>query len=115
METIDIIDVLIADAQNDTKLIYFEGKNFYDPIDNTIGFYNTHGFVFRKNHKKKWLINNKGYNSPMAVLAHELIHCYNELYETDDYLKRKRDQSSRGEKLDYMGVIFLFLIKKKSL
>jgi|GEM_PF-6574771 len=51
----------------------------------------------------------------MAVLAHELIHCYNELYETDDYLKRKRDQSSRGEKLDYMGVIFLFLIKKKSL
>ncbi|WP_299217356.1 hypothetical protein [uncultured Dokdonia sp.] len=52
METIYIIDVLIADTQNDIKLIYSEGKNFYDPIDNTIGFYNTHGFVFRKNQKK---------------------------------------------------------------
>lgn len=102
-ETVDIIDVLIADTQNDIKLIYSEGKNFYSPIDNTVGFYDTHGVVFRKNHKKKWFIKNKGYNSPMAVLAHELIHCYNELYETDDYLKRKRDHSSRGEKLDHIG------------
>ena len=103
LETVDIIDVLIADTQNDIKLIYSEGKNYYSPIDNTVGFYDTHGVVFRKNHKKKWFLKNKGYNSPMAVLAHELIHCYNELYETDDYLKRKRDHSSRGEKLDHIG------------
>lgn len=102
-ETVDIIDVLVADTQNDIKIMYSEGKNFYNPIDNTIGFYDTHGLVFRKNHKKTWFIKNKGYNSPMAVLAHELIHCYNELYETEAYLKRKSDQSSRGEKLDHVG------------
>ncbi len=102
-ETVDIIDVLIADTQNDIKITYSEGKNFYDPVANTIGFYDTHGLVFRKNHKKKWFIKNKGYNSPMAVLAHELIHCYNELYETEAYLKRKSDQSPRGEKLDHLG------------
>ena len=39
----------------------------------------------------------------MAVLAHELIHCYNELYETEAYLRRKSDQSSRGKKLDHVG------------
>jgi len=39
----------------------------------------------------------------MAVLAHELIHCYNELYETEEYLKRKKDHSPRGKKLDYAG------------
>ena len=52
METVDIIDVLITDIQNDIKLIYSEGKNFYNPANNTVGFYDTHGVVFRKNHKK---------------------------------------------------------------
>ena len=103
METVDIIDVLIADTQNDIKIVYSEGRNFYNPSNNTVGFYDTHGVVFRKNHRKKWFTKNKGYNSPMAVLAHELIHCYNELYETEDYLKRKRDHSPRGKKLDHIG------------
>lgn len=39
----------------------------------------------------------------MAVLAHELLHCYNELYETEDYLARKQDLSSRKKKIDYAG------------
>lgn len=103
METVDIIDILTADTENDIKIVYSEGKNFYNPTTNTVGFYDTHGVVFRKNHKKRWFTKNKGYNSPMAVLAHELIHCYNELYETEDYLKRKRDHSSRGKKLDHIG------------
>ncbi|WP_299761990.1 hypothetical protein [uncultured Dokdonia sp.] len=103
LETVDIIDVLIADTQNNIKIVYSEGKNFYSPANNTVGFYDTHGVVFRKNHKKKWFVKNKGYNSPMAVLAHELIHCYNELYETEEYLKRKRDHSPRGKKLDHIG------------
>ena len=103
LETVDIIDVLTADTINNIKIVYSEGKNFYNPTHNTVGFYDTHGVVFRKNHKKKWFAKNKGYNSPMAVLAHELIHCYNELYETEDYLKRKRDHSSRGKKLDHIG------------
>lgn len=103
LETVDIIDVLIADTIHDIKLVYSEGKNFYSPQNNTVGFYDTHGLVFRKNHRKKWFIQNKGYNSPMAVLAHELIHCYNELFETEDYIKRKGDLSSRGKKLDHAG------------
>ncbi len=103
METVDIIDVLVADTINNIKIIYSEGKNFYSPKNNTISFYDTHGVVFRKNHRKKWFTKNKGYNSPMAVLAHELIHCYNELYETEDYLKRKGDHSPRGKKLDHAG------------
>lgn len=39
----------------------------------------------------------------MAVLAHELIHCYNELFETEAYINRKSDLTSRGKKLDHAG------------
>ncbi len=103
LETIDIIDVLVDDTENDIRIIYSEGRNFYNPKTNTVGFYDTHGVLFRKNHRKNWFAKNKGYNSPMAVLAHELIHCYNELYETENYLKRKGDHSPRGKKLDQAG------------
>ena len=103
LETVDIIDVLIADTKNDIKLIFSKGKNFYSPKHNTVGFYDTHGVYFRKNHRKKWFSKNKGYNSPMAILAHELIHCYNELYEAEDYHARKRNKRSRGKKIDQAG------------
>ena len=103
VETVDIIDVLTADTENDIKIGYSKGKNFYSPSHNAIGFYDTHGVYFRKNHRKKWFSSNKGYNSPMAVLAHELIHCYNELYETEDYHARKKNTSSRGKKIDHAG------------
>ena len=66
-------------------------------------FQDTHGAVFRKNHKKRWFRSNKGTNSAVALFSHELIHCYNELYETEDYLDRKRDHSHRGQKVDYDG------------
>lgn len=103
LETVDIIDTLTADTKNNIKLIFSKGKNFYSPKFNTIGFYDTHGVYFRKNHRKKWFTKNKGYNSPMSVLAHELIHCYNELYETEDYHARKKNTTSRGKKIDYAG------------
>lgn len=103
LKVLDIIDVLVADTTNGINLVYSEAKNYYKPSTNTVGFYDTHGVYFRKNHRKKWFSNNKGYNSPMAVLAHELIHCYNELYETEEYINRKRDHSSRGKKLDHAG------------
>lgn len=103
LETVDILDVLIADTHNDIKIVYSKAKNFYSPGHNTIGFYDTHGVYFRKNHRKKWFSQNKGYNSPMAVLAHELIHCYNELYETEDYHARKKNKSMRGQKIDQAG------------
>lgn len=99
---VDIIDVLVADVTNNITIISAQ-KNAYNPKYNTVLFYDTHGVVFRKNHKKQWFRKNKGYNSPLALLSHELIHCYNELYETEDYLERKQNHDSRGEKVDNDG------------
>ena len=101
-KTVDIIDVLVADEHNNITIVPGQ-RNAYNPQLNSVMFYDTHGVVFRKNHKKQWFRKNKGYNSPVALLSHELIHCYNELYETDDYLVRKRDVSSRGKKVDQDG------------
>ncbi|WP_299883820.1 hypothetical protein [uncultured Lacinutrix sp.] len=102
LKTIDIIDVLVADTENNITIIPGQ-KNAYSPSHNTVLFYDTHGVVFRKNHKKSWFRRNKGYNSPVALLSHELIHCYNELYETEDYHARKKDHSSKGKKIDADG------------
>lgn len=103
LETVDVIDVLTADTKNNITIVYSKAKNFYSPSYNTVGFYDTHGVYFRKNYRKKWFSKNKGYNSPVAILAHELIHCYNELYETKAYHERKRNTRSRGKKIDQAG------------
>ncbi|MGV6828361.1 MAG: hypothetical protein ACWA45_03075 [Flavobacteriales bacterium] len=102
IKTINIIDVLVADTKNNITIVP-GNKNAYNHRLNSVMFYDTHGAVFRKNHKKRWFRRNKGYNSPLALLSHELIHCYNELYETQDYLARKTNHSSRGEKIDQDG------------
>jgi len=99
---LDVIDVLVADTKNNITIMPGK-KNAYSPLHNTVLFYDTHGAVFRKNHKKRWFRRNKGYNSPVALLSHELIHCYNELYETEDYHERKQDHTSRGKKVDNDG------------
>jgi hypothetical protein len=39
----------------------------------------------------------------VALLSHELIHCYNELYQTEAYTARKKDHSHRGQKIDHDG------------
>lgn len=100
--TIDIIDVLVADTKNNITIMPGQ-KNAYSPSHNTVLFYDTHGVVFRKNHKKRWFRSNKGYNSPVALLSHELIHCYNEIFDHEDYHKRKQDHTSKGEKIDADG------------
>ncbi|MGB6267888.1 MAG: hypothetical protein WBF67_02675 [Olleya sp.] len=99
---IDVIDVLVEDTDNNITIIPAQ-KNAYSPNYNTILFYDTHGVYFRKNHKKSWFSRNKGYNSPVSLLSHELIHCYNELYDTQDYHHRKQDHSSKGQKIDADG------------
>lgn len=53
LKALDIIDVLIADTANDINIKYSKAKNYYKPSTNTIGFYDTHGLFFRKNHRKK--------------------------------------------------------------
>jgi hypothetical protein len=99
---VDIIDVLVADTEHNISIVHGK-RNAYNHRLNSIMFLDTHGAMFRKNHKKKWFRKNKGYNSPVALLSHELIHCYNELYENDAYLDRKRDHTHRGQKIDYDG------------
>lgn len=102
IETVDVIDVLVADKKHNITII--PGlKNAYNPKLNSIMFYDTHGVYFRKNHKKSWFKKNRGYNSPVALLSHELIHCYNELFETEDYHARKKDISPRRKKIDFNG------------
>lgn len=102
LKRVDIIDVLVADTENDIMIIP-GNKNAYNHKLNSIMFLDTHGAVFRKNHRKQWFRSNKGFNSPVTLLAHELIHCYNELYQTDDYHSRKEDHSSRHSKIDHDG------------
>lgn len=99
---VDIINVLIADTKN-TISIVSGPENAYNATLNTVIFLDTHGAVFRKDYKKKWFQSNKGYNSPLALLCHELIHCYNELYQPKDYHERKEDHSPRNEKVDFDG------------
>lgn len=101
-EKIDIIDVLVADTSNNITIVP-GNRNAYNHRLNSIMFQDTHGVIFRKNHRKSWFRRNKGYNSAVALLSHELIHCYNELYDNEDYLSRKSDHSHRGQKLDLDG------------
>ena len=99
---IDIIDELIDSPKEPIHLVFAE-KNSYSASKNTVTFYDTHGVVFRKNHRKSWFRRNRGYNSPVSLLSHELIHCYNEIHDTEDYLARKADFNSRGQKIDLDG------------
>ena len=102
MTTLDIIDVLVADKVNNITIVP-GNRNAYNHKLNSVMFLDTHGATFRKNHRKKWFRRNKGTNSAVALLSHELIHCYNELYKNEDYLARKGDHSHRGQKIDYDG------------
>lgn len=102
VKRVDIIDVLIADSINNISIVAGD-RNAYNHKLNSVMFYDTHGVVFRKNHRKRWFRSNKGFNSPVALLSHELIHCYNELYETDEYHARRDDHSSRRTKIDHDG------------
>ena len=99
---VDIIDVLVDDTENDITIIP-GNKNAYNHKLNSIMFLDTHGAIFRINHRKQWFRSNKGFNSPVTLLAHELIHCYNELYQTGEYHSRKEDHSSRHSKIDHDG------------
>lgn len=102
VQVIDIIDELVDNPKEPVHIVYAE-KNTYASAKNIVTFYDTHGVVFRKNHKKRWFRRNRGFNSPVALLSHELIHCYNEIYDNADYLERKANLDSRGKKIDMDG------------
>lgn len=113
-KTIDIIDTLITKAK-EPVFIKEGNKNQYSPSTNTIFFKHTHGVMFRKSYKKPFRGKNIGYNSPMALLAHEIIHCYHELFDENGYLKRKKNHTMRGTKINQKGTDLSFPNKEEEL
>lgn len=110
----DIIDILV-DETEEPVYIKQGNKNQYNPNNNVISFYDTHGISFRKDHKKRFTSKNLGFNSPISLLAHELIHCFHELYDEHNYRKRKLDKSTKGEKITHKGYDLSFVNKEEEL
>lgn len=110
----DIIDILVDETE---EPIYIKQgtKNQYNPNDNTISFYDTHGISFRKDYKKPFTTKNLGYNSPISLLAHEIIHCFHELYDEHNYRKRKLNKSTKGKKVTHRGHDLSFANKEEEL
>ena len=105
--TLDIIDVLVHEAKEPIRIIKGNSNKYY-PASNTVYFKDTHGVQFRKDYKKRFSGSNIGYNSPMALLAHELIHCYHELFDENGYRTRRIDHSSKGKKTSQQGIDLSF-------
>ncbi len=113
-QKINILDLLMRQSQESVFIKQGE-KNQYNPNNNTITFYDTHGIRFRKNHKKRFTTKNIGYNSPVTLLAHEIIHCFHELYDTTNYTIRKRDKTTKGKKITPLGRDLSFSNKEEKL
>jgi hypothetical protein len=95
---VDIIDELVDNARENIFIIA-SNKNQYFPATNTITFNDTHGVLFRKNFRKRFTGSNVGFNAPVSLLAHEMIHCYHELFDENGYRKRKANKTTRGKKV----------------
>jgi hypothetical protein len=110
----DIIDILVDDTE-EPVYISQDIKNQYNPSTNVISFNDTHGVSFRKDHKKNFTHKNLGFNSPIALLAHEIIHCFHELYDEHNYKKRKLNKSTKGLKVTHTGRDLSFPNKEEEL
>ena len=110
----DILDILI-DETEESVFIKQSTKNQYNPHTNVISFYDTHGISFRKDHKKNFTSKNLGFNSPVSLLAHEIIHCFHELYDSNGYKKRKSNHSTKGKKIAANGFDLSFVNKEEQL
>jgi RHS repeat-associated protein len=98
-KTVDILDALIEDKTN--KVTITEGTtatgNVYTPATNTIQFLHDQAAKFRKDSSKPWSADNTGRASPAGLLGHELIHSYNDLFDSENYKKRRADTSSKTD------------------
>lgn len=112
--TFDIIDILVDDTE---EPVYIKQgtQNQYNPNNNVISFYDTHGISFRKDHKKRFTTKNVGFNSPISLLAHEIIHCFHELYDSHNYRKRRLNKSTKGKKVTHTGHDLSFANKEEEL
>jgi len=101
-DDVNIIDELVNRTDEPIFIRQFH-KNQYQPSTNTIFFNDTQGANFRKNYRKRFTPDNKGKNSPMALFAHEIIHCYHELHDETHYHERRHNHSTKGRKVVQSG------------
>jgi RHS repeat-associated protein len=89
-------DVLGSFIGNKDHNLNIQGgdNNSYNPDTKTITFNSENGIEFRKDVTKPFSDENTGRNSPSAVLAHEIIHGYNDEFDHDNYIKRVADVST---------------------
>ena len=111
---VNIIDVLVDMTDEPIYIRQFH-KNQYQPATNTIFFNDTQGANFRKNYRKRFTSDNKGQNSPMALFAHEIIHCYHELHDEAYYHKRRKNNSTKGRKIVQSGADLSYPNKEEEL
>ncbi len=111
---VNIIDVLVDKPKEPVYIRQFH-KNQYQPATNTIFFNDTQGATFRKNYRKRFTSDNKGFNSPLALFAHEIIHCYHELHDSKHYHERRRNHSTKGKKVVQSGADLSYPNKEEEL
>ena len=97
-DKVNIIDILV-DETHDTIYVRQFHKNQYQPSTNTIFFNDTQGAIFRKKYRKRFTASNKGFNSPLSLFAHEVIHCYHELHDEEHYHHRRHNHTTKGRKI----------------
>ncbi len=111
---VNIIDVLVDRTDEPVYIRQFH-KNQYQPSTNTIFFNDTQGASFRKNYRKRFTADNKGQNSPMALFAHEIIHCYHELHDEEHYHERRHNHTTKGRKIVHSGADLSYPNKEEEL
>ena len=112
--TLDILDALIHEADEPINIRQGDSNKYY-PASNTVQFNDTHGVKFRKDYKKRFNGLNIGYNSPLSLLSHELIHCYHELFDEAGYRRRRINKTTKGRKLTQHGRDLSFPNKEEEL
>jgi mannose/fructose-specific phosphotransferase system component IIA len=111
---VNIIDVLVDRTDEPIYIRQFH-KNQYQPSTNTIFFNDTQGATFRKNYRKKFTTKNQGFNSPLALFAHEIIHCYHELHDEEQYQERRHNHATKGKKIVASGADLSYPNKEEEL
>jgi len=101
--SVDILNTLMTDTSYTLTITFTDDANYFSSKKKTIGFYDTHGIIFRKDHRKPWIKENMGFNSPVVLLAHECIHCYHSYYDQDAYALRKNNKTLQKQKIDPKG------------
>jgi hypothetical protein len=111
---VNIIDELVNNTNEQIYIRQFH-KNQYQHTTNTIFFNDTQGAMFRKDFKKRFTTKNIGFNSPMALFVHEIIHCYHELFDEDHYHKRRNNKITKGRKIVPSGTDLSYPNKEEEL